>query len=281
MAWLVALAIGFALFMWWFSTGAILLLVRRGRVTHTAAIAATSVLVVLALIGLGATHGDRSVAGAFAGFCYGLIVWAWLEMTFLFGFITGPRTTPCPVPTSEWQRFRFAVETIAYHEIAILFAGIAVVALTWGAENQVGTFTFMVLWAMRVSAKLNIFYGAPHVTEEFLPPHLAYLGSYFRRGRVSRFFPVSVTVASLLFGMVVHSAASTSDQFDTISLTLVASLLGLAILEHWFLVLPIPDAALWKWAVRDKEGATDGLRPHAEAVSPVSKPSHATVARMR
>ncbi|MFN7286430.1 MAG: putative photosynthetic complex assembly protein PuhE [bacterium] len=281
MAWLVALAIGFALFMWWFSTGAILLLVRRGRVTHTAAIAAMSVLVVLALIGLGATHGDRSVAGAFAGFCYGLIVWAWLEMTFLFGFITGPRTTPCPVPTSEWQRFRFAVETIAYHEIAILFAGIAVVALTWGAENQVGTFTFMVLWAMRVSAKLNIFYGAPHVTEEFLPPHLAYLGSYFRRGRVSRFFPVSVTVASLLFGMVVHSAASTSDQFDTISLTLVASLLGLAILEHWFLVLPIPDAALWKWAVRDKEGATDGLRPHAEAVSPVSKPSHATVARMR
>lgn len=281
MAWLVALAIGFALFMWWFSTGAILLLVRRGRVTHTAAIAAMSVLVVLALIGLGATHGDRSVAGAFAGFCYGLIVWAWLEMTFLFGFITGPRTTPCPVPTSEWQRFRFAVETIAYHEIAILFAGIAVVALTWGAENQVGTFTFMVLWAMRVSAKLNIFYGAPHVTEEFLPPHLAHLGSYFRRGRVSRFFPVSVTVASLLFGMVVHSAASTSDQFDTISLTLVASLLGLAILEHWFLVLPIPDAALWKWAVRDKEGATDGLRPHAEAVSPVSKPSHATVARMR
>jgi putative photosynthetic complex assembly protein 2 len=279
--WLVALAIVFALFMWWFSTGAILLLVRRSQITHAIAIGAMTVLVVLALIGLGATHGDRSVAGAFAGFCYGLIIWGWLEMTFLFGFITGPRTTPCPTPTTEWQRFRFAVETIAYHEIAILVAGAIIIALTWGADNQVGTWTFMVLWAMRVSAKLNVFYGAPHVTEEFLPPHLAYLGSYFRRGRVSRFFPVSVTVASLLFGMVVHSAASTSDAFDAISLTLVASLLGLAILEHWFLVLPIPDAALWKWAVREHEVAVERPRTQPEAVTPVSRQPRPTVARVR
>ena len=28
------------------------------------------------------------------------------------------------------------------------------------------------------------------------------------------------------------------------------ALTALAVLEHWFLVLPLPDAALWGWALR-------------------------------
>jgi putative photosynthetic complex assembly protein 2 len=35
-----------------------------------------------------------------------------------------------------------------------------------------------------------------------------------------------------------------------VSLSLVGSLLALAVLEHWFLVLPLPSENLWKWAVR-------------------------------
>ncbi len=267
--WLVGVAISFALFMWWFSTGAILILVRLRRRAHILSMVAMSGVTILAFFGLAATHDDVSVAGAFAGFCYGLIIWAWLEMSFLFGFITGPRTTPCPLRISERQRFRFALETIAYHEASILIAGLVVVALTIGAQNQVGMWTFLVLWAMRISAKLNIFFGSPHVTEEFLPAHLRYLGSYFFRGRVSRFFPLSVTVASLLFGAVVHSAASTSEPFDVIALTLVATLLGLAIIEHWFLVLPIPDAMLWRWAVKEESGAAE--RAHHVSEAPRSK----------
>ena len=39
------------------------------------------------------------------------------------------------------------------------------VALTWGGANQVGTWTFLVLWVMRLSAKLNVFLGVPNLTE--------------------------------------------------------------------------------------------------------------------
>jgi putative photosynthetic complex assembly protein 2 len=43
--------------------------------------------------------------------------------------------------------------------------------------NQVGTGTFAVLWVMRISAKLNLFLGVRNLSEELLPPHLAYLGA--------------------------------------------------------------------------------------------------------
>ncbi len=40
--------------------------------------------------------------------------------------------------------------------------------------------------------------------------------------------------------------------YGQVALTLVATLLALAIIEHWFLVLPIEDAALWRWALGAK-----------------------------
>ena len=41
--------------------------------------------------------------------------------------------------------------------MAILASGLMIVAITWGAPNQIGTQTFAVLWVMRISAKLNVF----------------------------------------------------------------------------------------------------------------------------
>ena len=61
---------------------------------------------------------------------------------------------------------------ILYHELAIVATALAVVAVTWGGANQVGTWTFLLLWAMRLSAKLNVFLGVPNLTEQFLPEHL-------------------------------------------------------------------------------------------------------------
>ncbi len=36
---------------------------------------------------------------------------------------------------------------------------------------------------MRISAKLNLFFGAPNVTIELLPPHLDYLAATSRDAR--------------------------------------------------------------------------------------------------
>lgn len=266
--WPVGVAILYALFVWWFSTGLILILVRMRRQWHGLATIGLSVVTVMSLIGLVATRGDTTPVGAFAGFTYAIVVWAWLEATFLYGFITGPRKIACPPDAKGLVRLKAAWSAVSHHEFAILVGGLLIAAVSYGADNQTGVWTFLVLWAMRISAKLNVYYGAPNVAEEFLPGHLAYLGSYFHRGRVSAFFPVSVTLASLAFGILVYLAMTTQDPHLVTALTLVVTLLGLAIVEHWFLVLPIPDAALWRWAL--KFGEIGLLKKPAEAVVPTS-----------
>ena len=64
--------------------------------------------------------------------------------------------------------------TSLYHELAIIGSAIAIVALTWHQPNQIGMWTFMVLWWMHQSAKLNVFFGVRNLNEEFLPEHLTF-----------------------------------------------------------------------------------------------------------
>ena len=53
--------------------------------------------------------------------------------------------------------------------------------MNWHAANQFGTWTFLSLWGMRLSAKLNVFLGVRNLGEKFLPAHISYLTSYMRR----------------------------------------------------------------------------------------------------
>jgi putative photosynthetic complex assembly protein 2 len=45
-------------------------------------------------------------------------------------------------------------------------------------------------------------------------------------------------------------AVQPTDGFAATSLCLVAVLLSLAVLEHLFMVMPIPTGWLWKWGMR-------------------------------
>ena len=117
-------------------------------------------------------------------FTCGLLIWGWHEISFLMGFVTGPRREPCPPGSTGWLRLRHASRPCLYHELAIAGVGAAVVvAVTWGAANQFGTWTFVVLWAMRQSAKLNVFLGVPQPNDEFLPDTCATSASFFRKRR--------------------------------------------------------------------------------------------------
>jgi putative photosynthetic complex assembly protein 2 len=263
-------AVCFALFVWWFSTGLILLIVRMPRWTHAWAMGAATVLALFSFWGLSATRGATTPVGALAGFTYGIVIWGWLEMSFLFGYVTGHRREPLAGGERGLTRFRLAFATLSYHEAAILVTGLALIALTRGGANEVGTWTFVVLWAMRISAKLNLYFGAPNVSAEMLPRHLDYLASYFARGKVSPFFPLSVTLASLGFGVALHAAITATDPFMQVATTLMATLLGLAILEHWFLVLPLPDSALWRWALRAGETPPPDQHPAVALVIPAA-----------
>jgi G3E family GTPase len=126
-----------------------------------------------------------------------------------------------------------------------------VVGATWGGTNQIGTWTFLVLWWMHQSARLNVFLGVRNLNEEFIPEHPAFLKSFFRKAPMNLLFPVSVTVSTVVAALLFrHALAAAADAATAAGYTFVATLMTLAILEHWFLVLPLPVAALWRWSLQ-------------------------------
>jgi putative photosynthetic complex assembly protein 2 len=244
----------YALFVWWFSTGIIIWLDNLPRRTFPWSFAGGTIVCLISLFRLRQGAADASVTGAYAAFTYAVLIWGWQEMSFFMGVITGPRREGCPGGASLGLRFRLGVEACLYHELAILGTAATVAALTWHAPNQVGLWTFCVLWAMRESSKLNVFAGVLNLNEQFLPVHLRYLSSYMRRRPMNLFFPFSVTAASFMLILLVQRAAAPgTDAFHAAGLSFAATMLALAILEHWFLILPLPFAELWSWALRVRD----------------------------
>jgi putative photosynthetic complex assembly protein 2 len=239
-----------AIFLWWFATGAILWVGQRPAQTYRLSFAIATVLGALAAAGLYESSRTMDAAAVYCAFMCALALWGWIELSFLLGFLTGPRRAPCPPDATGWRRFGLAAQTLIYHEGAIVLMAAMIAALTWGAPNQTGTLAFLILAAMRLSAKLNLFFGVPYITEEFLPPRLAYLGSYFGRRTVNPLFPYTVVLAgtaAVLIGARAFGADASAA--EAICFTLLFALIGLAILEHLFMVLPFHEAALWRWAM--------------------------------
>jgi putative photosynthetic complex assembly protein 2 len=270
-----AIAITFAIFVWWFSTGAVLYLLKMPEQTFGVSMLTATAVACMGLFGLWVTSNDTTVASAFCGFSCALIVWAWHEISFLTGYVTGTRVSPCPPGGTEGQRFLHATQTLIYHELAIVATMAMILSLTWNAPNQFGTLTFVVLWLARISAKLNVYFGVPNLTDEFLPQHLAYLKSYFRNRPMNLLFPLSVTVSTLMTWLCIdHATAPDATAFAATGWSLLATLMFLVVVEHWFLVLPLPVAALWNWK-SDQSDENTGLVPIEIAAAPsLSRDDH-------
>lgn len=262
------LAALFTLFLWWFSTGLIIYLDGLRRETFGWTMLGATVLLLAALAGLHALAWDRSAAGAWLGFLCGVLCWAWIELAFLTGLVTGPRRTACPPSLTGFGRLRAAVAVVLWHELAILGLGAAVVALTWGAPNQIGTWTFIAFGVMRLSAKLNLFLGVRNRSESFLPDHLRYLDSFFPRRRMNLLFPFSVLAGVAATALLLLAAAAPeATRHEAVGFTLLATLVALGLLEHIFMVLPVPADALWRWGLASRAAARTGGRRRPSAVS--------------
>lgn len=250
----------YAVLLWWLATGCILYLDGLPRRTFPLSLAGATLLLIAALYGLGSSATDVTVRAAFVAFTCAVGVWAWMELSFLTGLVTGPRTRACEAGCRGVRHAGHAIEAILYHEFAIVAGAAAIVAVTWRAPNQVGLATFLVLWIMRSSAKLNLFLGVRNLGEAFLPDHLVYLRSFLRRRRMNPLFPVSVLLGTtVVVVLATRVAAPGSTPFQVASGALVAALLALAVIEHGFMMLPLPTHVLWSWGFRSR--ATSSNRP--------------------
>ena len=110
-----------------------------------------------------------------------------------------------------------------------------------------GVWTFVILYFVRICAKLNLFFGVPRINVEFIPATLSHLTSHFRISDLNWFFPLSVTILTFALGCWIERLLSVNLVADVTGFTLLSSLTAMALLEHWVMVLPIPDAKLWRW----------------------------------
>ena len=259
----------YALFVWWFSTGLIIWLDNLHPRTFRWSMGVGTALFGVALWQLAVSSADGSVWGAYAAFTWAVLAWGWQEMGFFMGYVTGPRRAGSPPGASEWRRFVHGVNACLYHELAIIATAAVVVWSTWDAPNQVGTWTFLVLWGMRASAKLNFFLGVLNLGEEFIPAHLGYLRSYLRRRPMNALFPLSVTVGTVLIVVLWQRAAAPGlSEAEVAGLTFVVAMLTLAVIEHWVLILPIPFAKLWSWVLLlRRPSLTEAERPQSAATA--------------
>ena len=241
-----------AVFSWWLGTGAILWLVRLPARLFRRSMVALTLLTLLSLMGTAWSMRHNTMAAAYAGFISVIVMWGWHEMAFLTGWLTGPRRIAQEPGVRGWRRFSHAVQAILHHEIALLLNFGLLFLLQLGQPNHVALCTFALLWCMRVSAKLNLFFGVPHVGDQYLPDHFAYLGSYFRRSQVTGFFFLTISLSAGTWIWLVAEAQRSATELST-GWVLLASLLGLAIVEHVLMVFALPLQRLWGWALRQRQ----------------------------
>lgn len=241
----------FALITWWAGTSAVLWLSNQPAEHHRIIGRAAVVFIGVATLAVYMLRELPGLEHAYTGFLLGVFLWGCHELLFLLGFVSGSRKTPCPPDLSPSQRLRASIQAISHHETALALHAVFLVAISLGGSNGIAAATFVILWGMRISAKLLVFFGAPNIPANFLPSHLKYLSSYFRR---KRHFPaagmaIALTtsvVVSMLFMVRESSAADLSTHTGLILLTTLAVL---AVFEHVALVVTLPDKSLFAWAL--------------------------------
>lgn len=244
-------AIVIAVSAWWLLTGLALLLVHQApKVAHYGFIT-HSIFTLAAWLCAPLNAGSTSSIAVAAGFLLGLIIWGWLELSYLLGYVSGPNHRVYCGGPSTWLRFKGALATTIYHEATVVASVALLAIISAGQPNRTAFYTVTVLCLMRWSAKLNLFFGVRAFNDRWLPNHLHYLTSYLRVGKSSLLLPVSTALGFIVTFKIFELAGQSNAPSYQLSLYLVASLMLLASIEHIFLLFPVNEAALWRWAKQD------------------------------
>jgi putative photosynthetic complex assembly protein 2 len=242
--------------IWFVATGLIAWADNRERATFSTSLLIGSVAGVAGLLVILVASLSTQVWAVYLAFIGALMVWGWHELSFLTGASAGPRRGPSDVGLTGVARFRQAAATVMHHEVALAVTALLLISLSWDAPNQIGATVFVLMFAMRLISKINLFVGVPNSTSEMLPEQLAYLKTYFGRNRMTVLLALSITGiagATGWFASLALAAPVGSAEMVGASLLTTLSLLG--VLEHLFLALPFRDGMLWGWAYPQRKAA--------------------------
>ena len=239
-----------AVLLWWLMTGLALLSVHRSRRTQRIIFVLVTLSMVAALFLVEVNAARATTLAAITGFAMGLGIWGWLELSYLMGFITGPVKEPAAagVALSQGRRFQQALGTTIYHELLVVAVVGGVCVLGAGLPNPTIQNTLAVLWLMRWSTKLNLFFGVRHFNSAWLPAQMRYITSFLGPDKNNWFTVVSTLFAAYCTYLLFFYGQAATEPAMGLSLFLIAWLAALAVLEHCFLMIPMGETALWRWA---------------------------------
>jgi putative photosynthetic complex assembly protein 2 len=247
--------------IWFIATGLIAWADNRERSTFNRSMMIGGVAGIAGLVVILFASLSAEVWAVYFGFVGALMVWGWHELAFLCGAAAGPRRGPADPALTGVARFRQAASTVMHHEVALALTALLLISLSWDVPNQIGATVFVLMFAMRLTSKINLFVGVPNTTSEMLPEHLAYLKTYFGRNRLTVLLPLSVlgiAVATWWFAQKALAAPVGSAEMVGASLLTTLALLG--VLEHFFLALPFRDGMLWGWALPQRKSVAPTTR---------------------
>jgi putative photosynthetic complex assembly protein 2 len=241
--------------IWFVATGLIAWADNRERATFTRSLMIGSFAGIAGLVVILIASLSAEVWAVYMAFIGALMVWGWHELSFLTGAAAGPRRGPCDPGLTGIARFRQGAATVMHHEVALAVTALLLISLSWDTPNQIGATVFVLMFAMRLISKINLFVGVPNSTSEMLPEHLAYLKTYFGPNRMTLLLAVSIAAiagATVYFASLALAAPGGSAEMVGASLLTTLGLLG--VLEHLFLALPFRDGMLWGWAIPTRNG---------------------------
>ncbi len=242
--------------LWFVSTGAIIWLDNLPRRTFRWSMIGAALVALIGLAAVAITSADASITGAYIAFAAATAIWGWHEMSFLMGYVSGPNRAPEAPGLTGWARFRSASATLIHHEVALVATGALLYAIVWNQPNRLAADAFALLYLMRLSTKLNIFLGVPNLSTDIMPAHLAYLKSYFRTARMNALFPVSLAASAWLSWVLWQAGvAAPAGSGESAAAMMLFTLTAVALLEHLFIMLPLRDSVLWRWAQTKKAEA--------------------------
>ena len=244
--------------IWFVATGLIAWADNRDSATFRRSILIGGGFGVAGLIAILIASQEASLVNVYLAFVGALMVWGWHEIGFLTGAATGPRREPAEAGLTGARRFAQASATVIHHEVALALTALLLISLSWNAPNQIGATVFVLLFALRLTAKINMYCGVPNTSAEMLPAHLAYLKTYFGRNRMTLLLAGSIAAIAGAAGWFASLAlAAPVGSAEMVGASLLATLCLLGVLEHLFLALPFRDGMLWGWALPQRAAAQD------------------------
>lgn len=241
----------YALFIWWFTTGLIIVIYGRAPAWKSLGFGVATIALCTAFLGVWVTRQLTEPLHVYLAVTCGVVIWGWQTASYYLGFITGPRPMlEGEPPRSLMQRFRLALQSSLYHEMTVIGFALLLISITWAQPNQWALWVFLALWIMHSVAKLNVFLGVRNFRVEFLPEHLHHLAALLSERANNPLLPFTIIMAgSIALLFVYQGIIPQTTPGQTVGFLLVGTMIALGVLEILLLVLPLP-VTLWGWGYR-------------------------------